>query len=110
MCEREWGPLVRTWPFHVIDDDELARRARRLELQPELVFERVEDVRCAGDVRGSTENPGPKSTNQRPRRALVGEEFEYEVEAGRVRDASPVDDRDAEDRANLRHACPGACQ
>ena len=42
-----------SWPtaFDAIDHDELARRARRLQLEPELFLERSKDVLCSRNRR-----------------------------------------------------------
>ena len=62
----------------MIDDDELARRLRRLEPQSKLLLERGEDGLSAGTAAGSIGQL--IRANTAARRVLVDHELEDEVE------------------------------
>ena len=61
------APLVGDWCLHAVDNDDGGRRARRVELESELVVERRHQRRTVGlrNVRGGCRNIGAHPLGQR---------------------------------------------
>src|SRR5690349_738694 len=81
---------VRRRPLDLIDDNELARRFRRLELESKLLLDGNGDRRCPWNVGVVGSRPKEVSLARQARRVLVPREFEDEVES--VGDPRLVDD------------------